>query len=70
LDELAYATRKEDMSYVGYRVTHVKFKRKRKSCVSSDRSMSPTSGPRGITSSSASAMANLQLPKSRVCGGK
>jgi hypothetical protein len=42
--------------------TYVKFRRKRKSCVSSDRSMSPTSGPRGITSSSASAMADSRLP--------
>jgi hypothetical protein len=61
LDELAYTTRKEDMSYVENRVTHVKFKRKRKSCVSSDRSISPRSGPRGITSSSASAMTTLAI---------
>lgn len=41
--------------------TYVKFRRKRKSWVSSDRSMSPTSGPRGMTSSSISAMMNLQF---------
>jgi hypothetical protein len=59
LDELACCNKERECNCVGYRVTHVKFKRKRKSCVSSDRSMSPMSGPRGITSSSISAMANL-----------
>ena len=42
-------------------LAYVKFRRKRKSWVSSDRSMSPTSGPRGMTSSSTSAMAILRF---------
>ena len=49
------------LEIVRFEMTHVKFKRKRKSWVSSERSMSPTSGPRGITSSSASAMAILRF---------